>query len=77
MTTTIQDNRVNRNLCAYQYLDLCAEFVTDVCGQKRNFSGWEMTLDSFKTRSYRRNHEDIHVDVTLDFDSGVAIITTK
>lgn len=74
-TVNVIDSRINRNNDAKGYMELCTELVQSQGYDKSFTSGWQMTYNEFKTTYYKKDRNDIQIDITLNFVTGEAIIT--
>lgn len=72
-TTTHHDSRINRDQNAAKFLEICGEYTG------RDFSGWMMSWNEFKTTSYRDSSNGLYtqVDVILDFNTNSITITEE
>lgn len=75
-TITIKDRRINRNNNMGGYIELCNELI-QAQGFNKKVSGCSMTYNNFTTTAYRKNWQDVQVDINLDFNDSIAIITIK
>lgn len=75
-TMTIKDSRINRNNDMGGYIRLCNEIIK-AHGFNKDFnnSGCKMSFNNFKTTAYKKNYQDFQIDVNLDFNKGIALIT--
>lgn len=71
------DERINRNMCWYKYVELCKEKVKELLNLDRDITGCEMTWDEFKAVSYKQNYLDVQVDCILDFNAHTITINVK
>lgn len=76
-TITIKDRRINRNNNMGGYYELCNELIQAQGFNKKLSGGCTMTYNNFTTTAYRKNWQDVQVDINLDFNDSIAIITIK
>ncbi|MBO8460163.1 MAG: hypothetical protein IAA73_07525 [Bacteroidetes bacterium] len=60
-----KDFRINDMLSAGKYVDIANEYLHKM-GREVN-GGYEMSATEFKTKSYRRNHTEKQLDVTINY----------
>jgi hypothetical protein len=78
MDTQIKFNdcRANRNYCFGQYQQICNDVVKSRLGQDREFKGGEMDYNYFKATSWKKDWNDVAVNVFIDFRTHEITITT-
>jgi len=76
-TSIFTDSRVNRDITMGKCNSICVEYANKVTGQNRAFGGGEMTWDGYTSNSWKKNHFDIQVKVSLDFNLNTVTVETK
>ena len=72
---TVKDSRINRYNCFGFFEELSSEIIKSETGFDKDVSGGTMTYDYFKGTAYKKNDDDVQVDIVLDFNTQTATIT--
>lgn len=76
MEKTFTDNRISRDLCVMQFIDIANEYLQSEFGREVK-GGSSMSWTEFKTQSYAKDRTEVQINVVINYDKKTITLSHR